>query len=659
MTFPISYNDAKITAEKIINNYESDTSCIDFTKKIKRMKQSNETKFHLPYDIQVHILSFLSNADKLIVRQVAAKGIVYYTHVVENMTNNDITEHVDSLLRLPETIVKYDMVIQFIDNLKSLDKKLPDMDRLIDIYPALHNNQLVRINKDANQEELKNIFEILLGIQKKHDSINNNVRSDIILKFINNLQKLDKTFVDMIKYFHHLLNLTNTITIMQKLCEFGYELNLCVKDILCHVITHSDETDRDSLLEIFISHDDCDLDELNDYGMTPLVVAINHKFEKSAIILMRRGADVNIVDPYNNTPLMYACINDCSHIALLLLSKMDKSLINNKSRYSLESALYYAVRENNHIVVDALLQAGADSNVVCNRLTPLQTTLIKNHSSIVNVLLQYGADNNVVSNGFTPLYHAVIKNHSSIVNVLLQYGADSNIIYNERTLLLLACEMEYWDITNLLIPCIDKSIINMSGQLNRCALWFAVNSNKINIVTKLLTAGANNFIHYDTTLLIIACKSGYWGVVAELIQHIDKSLINNLDDDDRTALWYAVKNKQYDIIKSLLALDVSYSMNMPDKIMNKTPVDLAVESKFDTVVQKFLKINFEYVMIVISQNTEKHIVITNKLFEEHQQKIMSEFESRPIVSDELEPPDLLDTLDFESSDGFDLKYESD
>ena len=118
----------------------------------------------------------------------------------------------------------------------------------------------------------------------------------------------------------------------------------------------------------------------------------DHWYPKLLLSLINNGADVNIIDDEQNTPL---------HIAFQ--------------------------RDNIEIIM-ALLDRGADVNIIDDEQnTPLHLACKKGNIELVNKIINKGVDINA-SNGnqYTPLHLACKNGNVELVNKLIDKGADVN-----------------------------------------------------------------------------------------------------------------------------------------------------------------------------------------------------------------------------------------
>jgi ankyrin repeat protein len=112
-----------------------------------------------------------------------------------------------------------------------------------------------------------------------------------------------------------------------------------------------------------------------------------------AVLLIERGAQVNVCDRYGMTPLNIAAIRNCFYLAFILV------------RY------------------------GALANIAnANAMMPLHFAVVNNNIEMTSLLCAYGAIVNVFnSKGETPLHLATLNKNYRIVSLLLRSHALANV----------------------------------------------------------------------------------------------------------------------------------------------------------------------------------------------------------------------------------------
>ena len=121
----------------------------------------------------------------------------------------------------------------------------------------------------------------------------------------------------------------------------------------------------------------------------PALVSIcSHNNISLVRLLIKSGADVNIHDSENKTPLIVACLNDNIDIVKLLLDNGANVNITYKNEFT---PLIIACQNNNILLVKLLLDYEADINMPNkNKLTPLMKVYEKN-ITLIKMLLEQGA----------------------------------------------------------------------------------------------------------------------------------------------------------------------------------------------------------------------------------------------------------------------------
>ncbi len=164
----------------------------------------------------------------------------------------------------------------------------------------------------------------------------------------------------------------------------------------------------------------------DEYGMTPLEVAVSNGDVYTVNLLISQGVNVNVRDGDGNTPLHIASEYGYTNIARLLMSNKAKINIKNNDN---ETPLHIAAEKGHRNIVKLLLSRRANVNVRDNyRNTPLQIAVFTQHIDIARLLISQGADVNVRDReGYTPLHNAARAGRTDIVKLLISSGADVNI----------------------------------------------------------------------------------------------------------------------------------------------------------------------------------------------------------------------------------------
>jgi ankyrin repeat protein len=107
------------------------------------------------------------------------------------------------------------------------------------------------------------------------------------------------------------------------------------------------------------------------FDMSPLTIAIARKDLAAVKSMIRHGANVNVQDGYQETPLLCACkVNSAPLVAALLQAGADPNGITRKGM----TPLYYAVMSCDMPVIQLLVSAGARPSFqpLADAVTPLE-----------------------------------------------------------------------------------------------------------------------------------------------------------------------------------------------------------------------------------------------------------------------------------------------
>lgn len=134
--------------------------------------------------------------------------------------------------------------------------------------------------------------------------------------------------------------------------------------------------------------------------------------------LLRKGADINELNGFDETPLHLACRNRQNAMVELLLSHGAKPSLSKRDS-SGATPLHFAA-STMIMKTSGWKYAGAIGSVYAPT-----TREIKPSEELIEILLQAGADPNIPTNrGNTPLHTAAYQGHLKVVMLLLANGAN-------------------------------------------------------------------------------------------------------------------------------------------------------------------------------------------------------------------------------------------
>lgn len=166
-----------------------------------------------------------------------------------------------------------------------------------------------------------------------------------------------------------------------------------------------------------------DVNKQNQFGYTPLDMAIVFGFTQGAEYLLGFGADISTPRKDGKPPLINAIFRGRPEIARLLIEKgADIDAPDNQG----QPPIYWAVKKSLADIARILLDKGANTDFVDkdNGMTLLHITALQGHRDMVEVLLESKPDVNAKDNdGNAPLFYASKYGHKTIADLLLSNGA--------------------------------------------------------------------------------------------------------------------------------------------------------------------------------------------------------------------------------------------
>lgn len=207
----------------------------------------------------------------------------------------------------------------------------------------------------------------------------------------------------------------------------------------------SDNIDKVSSI-LSKSPDSCN--QKDEFGRTPLQIAVRYGRIAMVKLFISRGADLNAKDGSGITPLSYTSLPYSRELSAH--KEISEILISHGARLDMTddngfTPLHWAASGGRIGVTEVLISHGADINARDDSgNTPLHLAALRNsvmeypaeHSKVVQLLLQKGADINVKNGGGeTPLHDAVMgilkDEYTLTIEPIVLKGADINAKNNK------------------------------------------------------------------------------------------------------------------------------------------------------------------------------------------------------------------------------------
>ncbi|XP_008591734.1 PREDICTED: kinase D-interacting substrate of 220 kDa isoform X1 [Galeopterus variegatus] len=350
-----------------------------------------------------------------------------------------------------------------------------------------------------------------------------------------------------------------------------------------------------------------DVDERNECGQTPLMIAAEQGNLEIVKELIKNGANCNLEDLDNWTALISASKEGHIHIVEELL----KCGVNLEHRdMGGWTALMWACYKGRTEVVELLLSHGANPSVTgLYSVYPIIWAAGRGHADIVHLLLQNGAKVNCSDKyGTTPLVWAARKGHLECVKHLLAMGADVDQEgANSMTALIVAVKGGYTQSVKEILK--RNPNVNLTDKDGNTALMIASKEGHTEIVQDLLDAGTYVNIpdRSGDTVLIGAVRGGHVEIVRALLQKYAD--IDIRGQDNKTALYWAVEKGNATMVRDILQCNPDTEICTKD---GETPLIKATKMRNIEVVELLLDKGAKVSAVDKKGDTPLHIAIRGR-----------------------------------------------
>lgn len=293
----------------------------------------------------------------------------------------------------------------------ALIKKNPDTDDFINpdvvemvkskFFEALTNNK-PNVVSTILSAAFMNVIKI--------DFLNGEIMDQIVAHLKNSISQGNIEIVQIIIY-SPLLNKTN---IKRRILN-GRSLGLAIAN-------------GQTKLVDFLIRQSIDINEIDEFGNTPLLIAVKRRYPDVVEKLMSLKADVTITNRFGETPLteapgMFITSNSILEAQYL---KIVKKMIKNGASVDAQTqegqtTLMNACFNGSPSLVKQILKYQPNLNLTNSfGLTALTIAVKQNYLNIVEMLLKKGADTNIPDeDGNTPLIYAIRANSFTLVKAIL------------------------------------------------------------------------------------------------------------------------------------------------------------------------------------------------------------------------------------------------
>ncbi|KAJ6654061.1 hypothetical protein lerEdw1_007487 [Lerista edwardsae] len=351
-----------------------------------------------------------------------------------------------------------------------------------------------------------------------------------------------------------------------------------------------------------------DVDERNENGQTPLMLAAEQGNLEIVKELIKKGANCNLEDADNWTALISAAKE--GHVAIV--SELLNCNVNLEHRdMGGWTALMWACYKGCTEVAELLLDNGANPNITGLQYSvyPIIWAAGRGHSRIVQLLLQSGAKVNCSDKyGTTSLIWAARKGHLECVKYLLHMGADVDQEgANSMTALIVAVRGGFTDCVKEILK--RNPNVNLTDKDGNTALMIAAKEGHTEIVQDLLDAGTYVNIpdRSGDTVLIGAVRGGHVEIVRALLHKYAD--IDIRGQDNKTALYWAVEKGNATMVRDILQCNPDTETCTKE---GETPLIKATKMRNIEIVELLLDKGAKVSAIDKKGDTPLHIAIRGR-----------------------------------------------
>jgi ankyrin repeat protein len=322
------------------------------------------------------------------------------------------------------------------------------------------------------------------------------------------------------------------------------------------------------------------------FGRTPVISAIDRSSAEMLKLLISHGADINARGRDGRTALMLAVKdNKPELVKLLVQAKADPGIADEYGSTPVLEAVQQGSNELTRFLVTGKT-AGLDA-IDREGRGPVMLAVERKAPELLKTLLEAGADcSQAAKDGYTPVMRAASADWTEGVTLLAKSGANMNGVSKQGdSALMWALKREKWRMAAVLIESkADPSLPDRNGTTP--LMWVAGATGGEDLIRQLADRGAKmNAANSDgETALFIAIKKKNYQAIKSLISA--KADVNAVNGNGETALHLAVKKNDLEAARTLI--EANADARKPDN-RGYSPLDMAKAQKKAGLVEMLEK----------------------------------------------------------------------
>lgn len=328
----------------------------------------------------------------------------------------------------------------------------------------------------------------------------------------------------------------------------GINLNYLAPDGSC-CLTTAILLNNPAIVEILLEGG-ADPNLANTQEQTPLMLACEQGHEEIVKLLVKYQAKVNVRDHHGNTPFNLAATGN--HIAIAMALGFSEEILDSAHEMAL------ACESGDMTTLSVLLQyvTSVDINAALNEhgQTALMIAVENGHLSVARQLISQGADVNEADRwGSTPLHFAAgnMYDQTAFIKLLVEAGGNINAMTERHYTPLHKAILSQYATAQCLQTLLESGgDINAANEKSQLPLLLAAEKGRIDLMDVLLQSSGidlNATNAEGRTALMLAAMSGHQEIIEILLsRRVD---VDAKDFSGRTALDYATEYREKEIAR--------------------------------------------------------------------------------------------------------------